>query len=473
MRFAPQQGLPTALSQYAPGKQVWISGKCYTSGAVYSVNPNDRYIAWESKRIYMECRECGFASTYPIEQASRNETRDCQACGGEDSFGPGRYWLRPPGFAHPVDVEELTSPDDLPEISYATRAKLTMDTPDDNAAWLAINDRARVLRSRQHLLVSNTGPRKGGYTYCTKCGRIEASTERDPKVAGPHLKPYPEDGDKRSCDGAQLSRHIVLGTDFITDIALFSMRVMSPIRLMPSHTSTAVALRTVSEALAKAACHLLELEPGELMAEYRPALTPAGKEGLEAEIFIYDTLPGGAGFSAELAGSGDSLFQEALSILEACPENCDSSCYRCLRSFKNKIEHSLLDRHIGAQLLEYLLTGDLAEFGKERLRSSTTLLCNDLCRQNTSDVRFSMDAPVRSNGATLIAPILAERSGGQKFVIALAAPLTPGYPADPLVAAALTDQAIPIVVENELIVRANLPAATRRVYSRLRPTQLS
>ena len=39
MRFAPQQGLSVALSQYAPGKQVWISGKCYTSNAIYSVNP--------------------------------------------------------------------------------------------------------------------------------------------------------------------------------------------------------------------------------------------------------------------------------------------------------------------------------------------------------------------------------------------------------------------------------------------------
>ena len=467
MRFAPQQGLPTALTQYAPGKQVWISGKCYTSGAVYSANPYDRRTAWESKRIYMECRECGFASTYSIDRASRAETRDCQACGGEQTFGPGRYWLRPPGFAHPVDAEELTSPDDMPEISYATRAKLTMDTPGNQAAWLPINDRARVLRSRQHLLVSNTGPRKDGYTYCMKCGRIESSTERSPKVTGPHLKPYPDDDDKRSCDGTHPSRHIVLGTDFITDIALFSMRVAPPISLRPGHTSTAVALRTLSEALAKAACQLLELEPGELMAEYRPALTPKGKIGLEAEIFLYDTLPGGAGFSAELANSGADLFQAAHSLLKACPESCDSSCYRCLRSFKNKIEHSLLDRHIGAQLLEYMIAGKLSEFSGDRLRSSTSLLCNDLRRQAPSGIQFSMDAPVSVSGTTLTAPILAERTGGQQFIIALSAPLTPGHPADPLVAAALADRAISVVVENELIVRANLPAATRSVIHRL------
>ena len=467
MKFAPQQGLSTALTQYAPGKQVWISGKCYTSGAVYSVNPADRYAAWNSKRIYMECRECGFASTYPIEEASRNETRDCQACGGEDTFGPGRYWLRPPGFAHPVDAEELTSPDDIPEASYATRAKLTMDTPDDKAAWLSVNNRVRVLRSRQHLLVSNTGPRKDGYSYCTNCGRIEASIERDPKVARPHLKPYPENDDRRSCDGAQPSRNIVLGTDFITDIALFSMRVASPVRLAPGHTSTAVALRTLSEALAKAACQLLELEPGELMAEYRPALTPAGKDGLEAEIFIYDTLPGGAGFSGELAGKGHSLFREALAVLETCPDNCDSSCYRCLRSFKNKVEHSLLDRHVGAQLLAYLLTGELVEFDKERLRSSTKLLCNDLRRQSISGAQFSMDAQIAINGTTMTVPILAECESGS-FVVALSGSLTPGRPADPSVAAMLGNQATQLIVEDELIVRANLPSATRRVMGKLR-----
>src|SRR6266446_9232799 len=50
--FAPSQGLPIALSQYAPGKQVWISGKCYTSGAIYSPSKDDRRDAWKSKRLY-------------------------------------------------------------------------------------------------------------------------------------------------------------------------------------------------------------------------------------------------------------------------------------------------------------------------------------------------------------------------------------------------------------------------------------
>ncbi|MEF3696231.1 DEAD/DEAH box helicase [Desulfolutivibrio sp.] len=468
MRFAPQQSLPVALTQYAPGKQVWISGKCYTSGAIYSVMPDDRYTAWESKRIYMECNECGFARTFAIGEASRNEIRDCEACGGEKSFGPGRYWLRPPGFAHPIDLEEVTSPDDIPETSYATRAKLTMGTPDEEAGWVTVNERIRVLRARQHLLVSNTGPRREGYTYCTKCGRIEASTEPSPILIGPHRKSYPDDDDKLVCDGTSLARHIVLGTDFITDIALFSMRVAEPLNLKPGHSSTAVALRTVSEALAKAACQLLEIEPGELMAEFRPALTPSGIKGLEAEIFLYDTLPGGAGFSSQLVDQGLALFQRALNLMKSCPENCNASCYRCLRSFKNKFEHSLLDRHVGVELLEYLLTGQVSGFNQKRLNASLTLLYNDLMRKNEGQIKFQANTEISlDDGRIITAPILVEHNG-KRFVIALSSPLTTDHPTDPLISE-LRDSSsnYTVMVVNELVVRGNLPHATRKIYQEL------
>ncbi len=468
MRFAPSQGLPIALTQYAPGKQVWISGKCYTSGAIYSVMSDDRFAAWEQKRVYMECSECGFAKTLPIGEANRGETRDCEACGGEETFGPGRYWFRSPGFAHPIDVEEVTSPDDMPETSYATRAKLTMGTPEEGAGWIAVNDRIRVLRTRQHLLVSNTGPNRDGYTYCTKCGCIESTADPSAKLLGPHRKPYPDDDDKLICDRISPTRHIVLGTDFITDIALFSMRVAAPLKLRPGHSSTAVALRTVSEALAKAACQLLEIESGELMAEFRPALTPGGTSGLEAEIFLYDILPGGAGFSTQFADRGLELFQRALYLMKTCPENCDASCYRCLRSFKNKFEHSLLDRHVGAELLEYLLNGEQPAFNAERLRASTVLLYNDLQRQAGDGAEFQINVPVVSGARTVIAPILAKTAKGQRFIIALSGPLTTDHPADPTIAEFRNrDGSTPVIVENELIVRGNLPAATRSVQQRL------
>jgi len=468
MRFAPSQGLPIALSQYAPGKQVWISGKCYTSGAIYSPMKEDREAAYASRRIYMECSGCGYAKIYSVGSIDRNSSQDCPACGGENTFGPARYWMRPPGFAHPVDVEEVTSPEDMPETSYATRAKLTMETPKEEDEWTQINDRIRILKVRKHLLVSNTGPGEEGYNYCTKCGRIEASSDPNPQLAMPHNTPFPTDENNKICDGTRTVRHLVLGSKFITDIALLSVRVAAPLKLKPAHSSTTVALRTVSEAIAKAACQLLEIEPGELMAEFRPALTPAGASGLEAEIFLYDTLPGGAGFASQLPEKGLELFQRTLTLMKTCPEDCDASCYRCLRSFKNKFEHSLLDRHVGVELLEYLLNGESPQFNPIRIRNSTLLLAHDLHRQSDGSMNIQTDAFVNTTNGPVSVPILVTMPEGRQLIIALSGPLTDGHPADPCISELLESGfEIPIHVENEMIVRSNLPFATRKAQQKI------
>lgn len=466
MRFAPQQGLAIALSQYAPGKQVWIAGKCYTSGAIYSVMSDDRFNAWTARRRYLECSRCGFAKTEDIESVDLGDVRDCPACLSESTFGPARNWMRPPGFAHPEDMEEVTSPDEIPETSYATRAKLTMESPLEHQGWAQINERLRVFSVRQHLLVSNSGPQKEGYSYCTKCGRIEAHTVPQPTLLDSHLKPFPARDTEKVCEGQGLARHLVLGTDFITDIALFSLHVESPIRLTPGHYTTDVALRTVSEALAKAACQMLEIEPGELLAEFRPALTQPGAEGLEAEIFLYDTLPGGAGFSSQLPARGQELFQRAVDLMKTCPEDCDASCYRCLRSFKNKFEHSLLDRHVGTELLEYLVAGGLQPFDSHRLARSTELLLGDL--ERTADgLTFERDIHIEVPGSgSFAAPIHTVRGDGQQFAVVVTGPLEIDHPGDAVVRAA-QDQGKPCVVipVNELTIRGNLADATSEVLS--------
>jgi hypothetical protein len=210
---------------------------------------------------------------------------------------------------------------------------------------------------------------------------------------------------------------------------------------------------------------MLEIEPGELMAEYRPSLTQEGRDGLKAEIFLYDTLPGGAGFSSQLVEHGAELLKRALDIVKACPENCDASCYRCLRSFKNKFEHKLLDRHVGRELLEYLITGQLPQFDAERLKSSTALLFKDLARQGDAEISYRENVTLGG----MSAPILAMRRDGAQYFVALSGPLTEGHPADERLTSLAKQKGAPeLVVINELLVRGNLPAATAEVQGRIK-----
>jgi len=469
-RFTPSQGLPIALSQFAPGKQVWIGSKLWTSGAIYSPMKNDRFIAWQRRRLYYECGYCRYACTLALKEGSRGESRECPACGHEgNTFGPARYWLRPPGFAHPVDSEEGTSPDDQPARSYATRAKLTASTPTEAGKWSNVNDQLRVHHMREYLLVTNRGPRQEGYTYCTRCGRVEPTAKPKGTVGTAHRKPYPDDHDP-TCLGDGATKGLVLGTDFITDVLLISIRVDPPLMLRTGFLATDVALRTVSEALTKAACIRLGLEAQELQAEYRPALTQAGKDGREAEIYVYDTLPGGAGFVRRVGELGLDIFEAALRILEQCRENCDRSCYRCLRSYKNKFEHDLLDRHLGASLLRFLIHGTYPELDPDRLTASTDLLFEDLRRQRLEGVAIERNRVLTLPGlGTVTAPIYAKRADGSEFVIGLYGPLTPDEsPNDSLRNLKEYATTLTVSLVDELVVRRNLPRATSDLMNKLR-----
>jgi hypothetical protein len=79
-------------------------------------------------------------------------------------------------------------------------------------------------------------------------------------------------------------------------------------------------------------------------------------------------------------------------------------------------------------------------------------------------IQVSVDTP---NGP-VIAPILATAKDGHRSIIALSGPLTDGHPADPKVADMLDQESeISVFVENELVVRRNLPFATRNVLQKV------
>jgi ATP-dependent helicase YprA (DUF1998 family) len=462
-RYTPSQGMSIALSQYAPGKRVWIGGREWFSGALYSRYSEERFDAWESRRLYVECHVCHYATTRPYDPAARGESEDCRACGAAGELGPAQTWLRPPGFAHPVSSQENTSPEDEPPPSYATRAKLTAETPPDDAPWLPVTDRVRFFFSRQTLLVTNRGPKNDGYSYCTKCGLIEPAVVSESVIVPGHRKPFPDQREPL-CPGDGTARSLVLGTDFISDVLLISLRVEDPLTLRPELESTKVALRTLSEAFTIQATAMLGIGGTELQAEFRAALTPEGREGREAEIYMYDTLPGGAGFAQRVGGLGRQLLEGTLALLEGCPARCDSSCYRCLRGFKNQFEHSLLDRQLGASLLRFLMNSSTPAVDKARAEASTDQLFEDLEGLGLKDLGLSRNAAVDVAGlGTLTAPILAERAG-RRAVVALHHPCAPSlllqsewngpseYSIDPVV-----------VAVDELTVRRNLPWASTLV----------
>ena len=461
-RYEPSQGLNVALSQYAPGKVVWIDNREWTSGAIYSPMPRERRRAWDGRWLYFECPVCHYALHVPSEAADVRDERECAACGSP--MNPAMNWMRPPGFAHRAYTDPGTSPDDTPARSYATRAKLVAEGPEQESEWATVTEHISQSYDRHTLLVTNTGPKDEGYRYCVRCGLIEPMKNPSGALDGPHSKPYPDR--ERECQGTIPTRNLVLGTDFKSDVLLLRFRVHEPVRLMPGRLATDVALRTIAEALTIAATQKLGVEATELQAEFRPALTPLGHRGLESEIYLYDTLAGGAGFTRRVFDFGEEVFRIGLDRLENCPANCDESCYQCLRSFRNRFEHGLLDRKVGASLLRYLLDGAVPMLDQYRLDSSADKLFADLASRDLADVELARGVSVDVPGiGAVLAPILATK-GSQQLIIGVHGPLTLDLAPTPELHDA-KEYGVPVKLVDDMIISRNLPFATSDVIKRL------
>lgn len=385
--YSPQAGLTQALSQYAPGREVWVDGRKFRSMAIYSGFHKDRINAYRDQKLYFECGRCGYAKLEePSDTHRRGDTEDCPACKKKAGMGPAERWIKPVGFAHPYDERVELAGDESPIATRPTRAKLSAPQFEQQHE-LGKLERADgsgfgAWASKQTLMVTNLGARKPGsaetgFLYCPACGRTEPTGWTEGQLAGgkPHRRPNPDHGKlPELCDGR--GRALVLGHEFLTDIALFSFRLSPELQVPAGSTAGRIVLTTIAEALGIAAAALLDVDASDIGGGHRAALNENGARGNEVEVFLYDTAPGGAGFAAAAARDPQDLLTRALTLLENC--ECSSSCYACLRSHKNRWDHADLDRHLGASFLRHVLYGErpwVPEKVEDRLLD---LLANDL-----------------------------------------------------------------------------------------------
>jgi hypothetical protein len=102
---------------------------------------------------------------------------------------------------------------------------------------------------------------------------------------------------------------------------------------------------TLAEAMLIASARFLDIDEGanaELGVTFRIETTDSCLDN--RELILFDTAPGGAGYSREVAGNLKQVLSVASKILEDC--GCGDSCYRCLRSYRNQWIHARLDRHL-------------------------------------------------------------------------------------------------------------------------------
>jgi hypothetical protein len=113
-----------------------------------------------------------------------------------------------------------------------------------------------------------------------------------------------------------------------------------------------MALSSLVEATALAASRELQIDEGELSGWWAPVL---GGHADEAQIYLYDLLPGGAGYARAVGEALDRVLDATERLLADC--DCAQSCYRCIRHYGNNFIHASLDRHLALALLRHVRHG--------------------------------------------------------------------------------------------------------------------
>lgn len=356
--YEPQRDLQLALTEYAPGRSLTIDKWRFESAALYSPYEPTPTHTIARQRPYTSCRDCSWATM----DAAMAQSILCPVCGSDQLTRTA--FITPAGFA--PDLNAKREVDRGQAISYAgmtDRARL--EPQDPPSAWTEGCD-GRLLRwtGSRRLVMVNKGVGQRGFRVCPDCGRSEpeygpgftATKLMKNGAATTHQHPL-ERG--VVCPGVA-DGPFYLGHEFPTDALLLRLRVSAPVRLGAAGATglltraSRMALSSLVEALGLAASRVLQIDEGELSGWWTPVM---GGRTDEAQLYLYDLLPGGAGYARAVGNDLLRVLDATEMLLAGC--DCPSSCYRCIRHYGNNWIHSSLDRHLALALLRHLRTGDL------------------------------------------------------------------------------------------------------------------
>lgn len=358
IKYQPERGLDIAISEYAPGRAIVVDKQTYQIGGIYvhaeSTNPFEpakSYIEDQNYRKKLKrCNKCnwfGFADdlTGPI----------CPFCSSNEIIDIPPM-LRPWGFSPvngepipPASVDEKYTSSETP--CYSTQHNNNMETIKD-----CINMRA-AKRANQRIIMLNEGSlvegKREGFMVCSKCGA--AAPGNDPVVLSKIRRP----GNRVKALCKHTPENVNLGYDFITDMLVIEITL--PKDKIETETKDAVLWRvraatTLAEAMRLTASRMLDIEFTDIQTGYRTRDT---NENLYIDIYLYDSLSSGAGYSSRIAEYSKELLENAEDFLANC--NCQRACNNCLKHYRNQYLQDNLDRMAALQLLEWGTNAKLPE----------------------------------------------------------------------------------------------------------------
>ena len=311
--------LSTAVFEYAPGSEIVAGGWLWRSAGVYRLPERDLVHGWLASCNNCQFFETSFTELDPV----------CPSCASDRR--PQKYMIPEFGFiAERTPVKPSGTP---PQRSWKGGTHFVSSgsviTPAPH--WAPVPASLVIEASqRAKLMAVSTGPTDQGYLICDWCGRGLATSGKTPKK-------HPHAWKDQECTG-YLTR-ASLAHSYETDVLTIQFRT-NP---QPSSTQAWSLLY----GLLDAASHVLGIARDDIDGTL-------WFTGGAPHLVLFDTVPGGAGCVIQIPIRLPEILERAGRKLSQCECGAETSCYSCLRTYRNSIRHESLSRGAALELLTSL-----------------------------------------------------------------------------------------------------------------------
>jgi hypothetical protein len=308
-----QRDLSIAISEFAPTSKLVANKKEWTSYGLKRVAEKE----WPRK-FYKRC-----ARHNVFFRWERGQPEPVTPCG--DRLTVFEYVI--PRFGFVTNRDKPREPKSRPARVFSTRPYFARPLGSDPGT-ITIPPNSPMITMRKAspglMVVLCEGRRGEGFYICSACGAGFRKREKA------HKTPYGQD-----CHGTL--EQVSLGHEFVTDVLQLQFHPK------PDGDMEAVWFAySLAYALVEGAAEVLEVPSTDLNAT-----VAHGWEQSVPPIILYDNVPGGAGLVAQLEKERvlrDCLEAAQKRVRGNCGCDEGTSCYGCLRSYRNQFAHEKLQR---------------------------------------------------------------------------------------------------------------------------------